>query len=135
MITHYYTKRGEPVKWSLPLLVEAEQEHDLKPCKQCGKLMERTAGSTTGQYEAKIFCNYKCQHLWRAEEFRVELSEEEIAAFKSWAMSQGYRVNPIPNSKSFKLRKDQRYRHITYKNGGYYFKDGSLALVGEWRAI
>ena len=135
MITHYYCRKGTPVKWSLPLLVEAEQEFELKPCKHCGKPMERTSGTTDAQYEAKVFCNFRCQHLFRAEECRIELSDEKLAGFKSWAISNGYRINTIPNSKSFKLYKNERYRCITYKEGGYYFKDGSKAIFEEWETL
>lgn len=134
-MSHYYTKQGPSVKWSLPLVPLIMQEN-LNMCQrpECGRQIPRRDGGTETEYQKRRFCCQKCRDKHNDNKLVVKASAREIGEFKSWLVENGYELRSR-EGKGFKIKDGYRMMNV-YKSSGnnWRFAQGSIKLFNKYRS-
>ena len=66
MITHYNTKPGKSVVWTLPLIttIEVDLIEGQKYCIHCDGPIPKRKGVSWQRYEGLKFCSPRCASIW-----------------------------------------------------------------------
>ena len=119
MITHYNTKPGKSVLWTLPLIKQGYHVEygEASTCRysKCGKPI------MTGQFGNKRYCNENCKKKAQLENSTIYISDENLKAFRKWLDDNGYSTyNTVSKASAFKVSIGTSFKSVTIVGKNQY---------------
>jgi len=94
MISYYNTRPGEPVKWSLPLLLSPviSMNVNARWCVVCGAEIPKRAGVSWAKYNTMTCCSPRCGAKTRIGGAKIRTTASEMNRFRAWLENENYKV-------------------------------------------